>query len=47
MWLSFGVQDWEFNFEGCFSLGLSGDEGWCWISFLQWLFFVKESFFRW
>jgi hypothetical protein len=25
------------------SWGVSGDEGWCWISFLHRLFFVKES----
>jgi len=30
-------QDWEFNFEGCFSLGVGSDDEWYWISFLQWL----------
>jgi len=37
-WLNFGVQGWEFNFEGSFSLGVSSDDEWCWILFLQWSF---------
>ena len=36
MWLNFGV--------GCFSLGMSSDDGLCWISFLQWLFSCMSLF---
>jgi len=44
MWLSYGVKDWEFIFEGFFSLGVSSDDGWCWISFLQWSFSWRSLF---
>ena len=27
MWLSFGVKECEFIFEGCFSLGVGSDDG--------------------
>jgi len=29
--------------RGVFSFGVSSDDGWYWISFLQWLFFAKKS----
>ena len=46
VWLNFGVHDWEFNFDGCFSLGVSSDDGWCWIPFYSGRF--REGVcFRW
>ena len=35
LWLNFSVHKWELFFKGVFSLGVSSDDEWCWISFLQ------------
>jgi len=41
MWLSFGVEDWEFNFKEC-SLRVSSDDGWLDIAVTV-VVFVKAS----
>ena len=41
-WLNFGVQDWEFYYDECFSKGVSSDDGWLDIVFTA-VVFVKES----
>jgi hypothetical protein len=43
MWLSFGVEVWEFYFEGC-SLGVSSDDGWCGYRFYRARFHEEVCF---